>query len=350
MLSVRFPNVHVAIPNMLRILENVGVWREDNRNSSTLGRTFEFPSPVCTGYANPNQRVEFWEERDSNPFFHLFEALWMLAGKNDIDFLTSFLPKMVAYSDDGITQHGAYGHRWKKHFGKDQLDIIVDRLTKFPNDRRCVLTMWDPRVDLGHIGKDFPCNTHVYFIINASTKALDMTVCCRSNDLIWGAYGSNVVHFSMLHEYMAHRISVPVGEYYQMSNNLHVYENAWEKYKCLTTYASDPERRIYTGNPYNSEITPTVMIRPTETAKAFDEDLKAFFSLGDNAQVMGYKCWFFRRVVMPLYAAHRAYKQNDMTLAISHAEGCSGPDWRAATVNWLLRRVKRRAERDVTNE
>jgi hypothetical protein len=53
-----------------------------------------------------------------------------------------------------------------------------------------------------------------------------MTVFCRSNDLIWGAYGANAVHMSILQEYVACGLARPVGHYWQVSNNYHVYESA----------------------------------------------------------------------------------------------------------------------------
>lgn len=34
--------------------------------------------------------------------------------------------------------------RWRKFFGYDQLDWIVEELTANPDTRRCVLSMWDP--------------------------------------------------------------------------------------------------------------------------------------------------------------------------------------------------------------
>ena len=37
--------------------------------------------------------------------------------------------------------------------------------------------------------KDVPCNTHAYFAINAE-GSLDLTVCNRSNDLVWGCLGA----------------------------------------------------------------------------------------------------------------------------------------------------------------
>ena len=91
------------------------------------------------------------------------------------------------------------------------------------NDRRAVLEMWDAEGELrmANSCKDHPCNTHIYF--NVRDNILDMTVCNRSNDMIWGALGANAVHMSILQEYIASHIGARVGIYTQFSNNLHAY-------------------------------------------------------------------------------------------------------------------------------
>jgi hypothetical protein len=104
----------------------------------------------------------------------------------------------------------------------DQLKVIAEALQKNPDDRRQVLEMWDATVDLGRQGKDLPCNLMATFQIN-TTGALDLSVFCRSNDIVWGCYGANAVHFSFLLEYMARWIGVPVGRYSQISINWHGY-------------------------------------------------------------------------------------------------------------------------------
>lgn len=221
-LTVR--NVHEALPRALRLLDQIGIERP-SRN----GPVKQAPWPVTTVYERPCERVLFWPERDANPFFHLYESLWMLAGRNDILPLTRYAKNMANYSDDGVTQHGAYGYRWRKqfyHLGKgvdnDQLRILAESLKENPDDRRTVLQMWDAQLDLGKQGKDFPCNTTATLQRDTEGK-LDLTVFCRSNDLIWGAYGANAVHFSMLLEYMANWIGCPVGVYRQVSVNWHGY-------------------------------------------------------------------------------------------------------------------------------
>ena len=54
------------------------------------GTALEFPTPVCTTYTHPLERVLFYPERDANPFFHLMESFWMLAGRNDVEWISKF--------------------------------------------------------------------------------------------------------------------------------------------------------------------------------------------------------------------------------------------------------------------
>lgn len=248
-------NAHEALPQGLRLLGLKGVHRE-SRN----GPVMVVPEPVATVYRCPTERVVFWEDRDANPFFHLYESLWMLAGRRDIQPLVNYVKRMVDYSDDGVTLHDAYGYRWRSAFGKDQLGIIADRLRKDPDDRRCVLQMWEAAIDLGRQGKAVPCNTTATFQINQG--ALDLTVFCRSNDIIWGAYGANAVQFGTLLEYMAAWIEVPIGIYTQVSVNWHAYIEGMESLRRLAG-----EEASLHGNPYSS----TVRVCPLITEPGFGQ-------------------------------------------------------------------------------
>ena len=79
---IRARNVQEALVVGLQDLRRYGVERE-SRN----GPVVVFPEPVTTVCERPEERVLFHCERDANPFFHLFEALWMLAGRNDLAYL-----------------------------------------------------------------------------------------------------------------------------------------------------------------------------------------------------------------------------------------------------------------------
>ena len=132
---------------------------QDPRNfreqKSRNGITFEALEPVTTVYERPWERVMLIKLRDANPFFHFIEGLWMLAGRNDLKPLTYYVKSMEDFSDDGETLWGAYGWRWKDYFEKDQLQIIIQQLKDNPEDRRCVLQMWDVKEDLNRDGKMF---------------------------------------------------------------------------------------------------------------------------------------------------------------------------------------------------
>jgi thymidylate synthase len=82
-------------------------------------------------------------------------------------------------------------------------------------------------------GKDVPCNTNAFFRV--TNGKLDMMVNCRSNDIFWGAYGANAVHFSFLQEYVASSIGVEVGRYWQNSFNFHAYVDRFPKEKWPST-------------------------------------------------------------------------------------------------------------------
>lgn len=291
------------------------------------GSAYEYSEPVATVYAKPRERVLFYPERDANPFFHCLESLWMLGGRNDVAFVTRFSGNIKKYSDDGKTFHGAYGHRWRKWFGYDQLNIIAHRLTTYPNDRRAVLTMWDANTDLllGNDAVDLPCNTQVMF--NVRDEHLNMTVINRSNDMVWGAYGANAVHMSFLQEYMALRIGKLVGHYTQFSNNLHAYVETYEKIKKLK-----PDYDPYLDFR-DQQIVP--LITPGTNAMSFDHELDVWLEGGPAREQQ-----FLTHVATPMRESWEMYKRGDKLGAFYMAEQIVSPDWRKACVEWLDRRKK----------
>src|SRR5882724_11989202 len=69
---------------------------------SRVGEVWEYPTPVVTEYLNPTERVLFNPLRNANPYFHFFEGLWMLAGREDVAWISQFNDRMKEFSDDGI--------------------------------------------------------------------------------------------------------------------------------------------------------------------------------------------------------------------------------------------------------
>ena len=297
---------------------------------SRNGPVKAFNTPVTTGYNSGRFRVLHSPARDANPFFHLFEALWMLGGRNDVEFLQKFNSTIGQFSDDGFTLHGAYGHRWREHFKVDQLARIINELRRSMNTRRAVLSMWDPYIDpdVAEVGgKDVPCNTHIYF--SFKDGALDMTVLCRSNDAIWGCYGANAVHMSILHEYVAIGAVMPIGRYYQVSNDLHVYEKHWH---LMNTLGAQPPEDPYRTGRYQA----SPFLYESGQRDDFDRDVNRFL----EAPFRGiYRTDFMAKVVAPMAQAFEQYKGGNPRRAIEMLDH-SEYDWHIAGQEWIERRAK----------
>lgn len=294
------------------------------------GPALEFPTPVTTTYTHSRERVLFYHERDANPYFHLMESLWMLAGRNDVDWISQFNGRMNTYSDDGVTFHGAYGYRWRNWFGKDQLQKALFRLSTYPNDRRVVVGMWDPRQDLVETndGKDYPCNTQIMFW--ERDEDLHMTVCNRSNDMIWGAFGANAVHMSVLLEYMAGMLGYGIGNYYQFSNNLHAYVDVLKKLDGM-----QPQYEPYlTLGEDGLKYTPPALIDEPST---FDQELLKWFEDIDRLE---YENTYLGDTCAQMRLSWRCWKAKNYTSAYYHAHSIGDRAWRKACMEWLDRRLR----------
>ncbi len=341
-------NVNDALPNALRLLEQIGERRESRNGPVLCGGS------VTTVYSKPVERVLFNADRDANPFFHLYESLWMLCGRNDVAPLCRYVKRSAEYSDNGIELHGAYGYRWRNHFNVDQLEIIATRLREDPDDRRSVLQMWNSSNDLftndeaklvrPKIGKDFPCNTTATFQRGVHGE-LNLTVFCRSNDVVWGAYGANAVQFSMLLEYMARWIGCPVGAYTQISVNWHGYLNTLEQVKNVR-----PDHMGWVDDPYKAGwVHPLYMEKDGnfEDLNFYIEKIVADadngFTTGAKPDIKFYPWAFHVWLVLRSHHIYKLSKSADEAIA-SLTEGDETVDWVAAARQWFERR-KLKAER-----
>ncbi len=170
---------------------------------------------VQTQWTHPRERLQIIPGRRLNPWLALSEAIWTLAGRNDIAALLPYNKGIKMFSDDGEVLYGAYGYRISP-----QIVPLIKRLKADPNDRRCVLTIWDEG-DLCAETKDPPCNDVVMFKLR--DERLHMTVMNRSNDLHWGLYAVNQFQFGLLQEYIAARLGVGLGNQTHYSQSLHIY-------------------------------------------------------------------------------------------------------------------------------
>ena len=195
--------------------------------------------------------------------------------------------------------------------------------------------MWTVEDDLLSIdrSKDVCCNTCVYFSIN-ERGSLDMTVCNRSNDLVWGMLGANVVHFSILQEYMAAKIGIRVGTYHQFTNNLHVYTDNWKPISWLKSHKDSPSYRSISVMPLIKNVD------------QFDEELPQFVELNDHKSDEGCH-WnepFLQHVAQQMCYAFDWYKAGDFDAALHRTLFIKDESWKIVSMQWLKKRMNKRTE------
>jgi thymidylate synthase len=311
-------NVNDAYEKLMMLVRDQGALYP-SRN----GKVRAMPFPVFITFNCPTERVLFNPLRNANPFFHLMEALWMIAGRDDIAFIEQFNSNISIYSDDGTTLNAAYGRRWREYFGHDQVERVCDILSANPHDRRCILGMWDATTDLGSDSLDVPCN--LLIMCRVLDGALDFTITNRSNDLVFGLCGANAVHMSILQEYMARRIGVAVGRWYQLSNNLHVYEQHFPLMESI----DEAKDHFY---PTNSALVSNWW--------DFDQDCTEL-CLGRD---IGFREPFFNATVAPMLSSWKSWKAGDYRHAVEMACQIEAGDWNIAANLWLKRAQEKRNE------
>jgi hypothetical protein len=178
--------------------------------------------------------------------------------------------------------------------------------------------MWSAKDLVHQKTKDVPCNTSIYFAVNGE-GALDMTVCNRSNDLVWGALGANAVHMSVLQEYIAARLDRDVGQYYQFTNNLHGYLTTIEPLRGLA--ARQGEQSPYAlglVRPY-----PMLDFTPEGAVGKYERDVIQFVD-----------------------AAWLCYKTKSAAAALLVCDKIHAPDWKKACKEWLQRKIDKSIAKD----
>ncbi len=331
-------NVNDAYTQGVALLRDFDTLKETSR----VGDVYVSPDPVTTVYEKPRQRVLWDETRDANPFFHLLESLWMLAGRRDVKPMSDLVGRMADFSDDTVNFHAAYGYRWRSHFGRDQIEEVINQLMYSPGSRRVVMQMWDMSSDLFPPvagAKDLPCNLIIHFQIR--NNHLDMSVFNRSNDIIMGAYGANVVHMSVLQEYIANRLGRGVGRYWQISDNFHAYTRDYDV-KCGPSW-QEKDKSVDLYWDHKAVPWPTIVNEWPFFIPECNE------ILNDGPVAPKWRNSFLGEVAWPMSKAYRHHKAGDTEAGLSVLNTCfSGIDWIINGKQWLNRRLEAKKAKQVS--
>lgn len=266
---IKFGSLDQALIGLSKKLLNEGVIRK-TRGFDCV----EIPEPVLICIENPCNRYVTIERRKWNKFLPWIESLWLALGFNSLDVLPGkYVKSLYNFSDDGETWRAGYGPRIRYYSGHDtdynigskdhsrvysgsivfidQLEFVIETLKRDIGSRQALITIHDPAKDdfdkFGElkVTKDQPCTRSIQFMV--VDGKLDCTVHMRSNDLVWGFSAVNVFNFTLMQEYVANILGVPVGKYYHFANNLHYYKNFEDD---IRYYAFLDERELPNPKPF----------------------------------------------------------------------------------------------------
>lgn len=247
--STAYDDINEALPALAELVLDHG-----HENGSRNGRVME-ATHVGIRLDKPWQREILLPGRKANIAAQIAESMWVLAGRNDIGFLSHYLPRAADFSDDGATWRAGYGPRLRKWDNLprgsrtsgqagpvDQLACVVELLRRDPLSRRAVMSIFDPTVDFAE-SKDIPCNNWLSF--SNRLGKLDLHVAIRSNDLMWGWSGINAFEWSVLQEVVAGMLGIQIGSLHFSVTSLHLYQQHWAKARRI----ADEDTEVFSLNP-----------------------------------------------------------------------------------------------------
>lgn len=209
------------------------VLRKGEETSPRGLKTKELIAPVIY-LEKPHDALPTGIGRGVSPRVAAVEAIQLCGAFHD--------PELMVAASDHFEQfrepytrlmHGAYGRRIST-----QGMHVVRTLTKDPDSRQAVVTLWDPGVDTLADKKDYPCTVALQFLIRD-----DQLICVtdmRSND-VWLGLAYDLFQFGQLQWTIANMLQCAVGYLVHRPVSLHAYEHNWESIENLKPpdYPSD---------------------------------------------------------------------------------------------------------------
>ncbi len=159
------------------------------------------------------------------------EQVWFLMGGKDLEWLQQFTKIWDDFAEEDNCVESAYGFRWRKHFGRDQIDGLVKLLDEDPTSRHGVILMWDPSDDglaCGTKKKNVPCP--YTFTVQVIGGKLCLHLVIRSNDMMLGN-PHDVAGFAFLAHLLAEKLRVAPGFLTVSISNAHIYDIHFDQAK-----------------------------------------------------------------------------------------------------------------------
>ena len=162
------------------------------------------------------------------------ELIWLLSGNTNIKYL---LDNNVHIWDEWADENGdlgpVYGHQWRNFNsqGFDQIKDIIERIKKNPQDRRIIVSAWNP-AQIEQMALP-PCHCFFQFDVTPDGK-LNCMLYQRSCDMFLGV-PFNIASYSLLTMMIAQVCGLKPGEFVHTLGNAHIYSNHFEQVKLQLT-------------------------------------------------------------------------------------------------------------------
>ena len=190
------------------------------------------------------------------------ELLWFLSGSTNVNDLRliqhdSLIQGKTVWDENYENQakdlgyHSGelgpiYGKQWRDFGGVDQIVEVIDRIKKLPNDRRQVVSAWNP-AELKQMALP-PC--HMFYQFNVRNGYLDLQWYQRSVDVFLGL-PFNIASYAALVHIVAKMCNLIPGDLIFSGGNTHIYMNHVEQ--CKEILRREPKELcelVIGGLPY----------------------------------------------------------------------------------------------------
>lgn len=179
------------------------------------------------------------------------ELLWFLSGSTNVNELRqrthgSLIEGKTIWDENYENQARdlgysggelgpVYGKQWRDFGGVDQVVKIIDRIKQLPNDRRQIVSAWNP-AEIDRMALP-PC--HMFYQFNVRNGYLDLQWYQRSVDVFLGL-PFNIASYAALLHIVAKMCNLIPGDLVFSGGNTHIYSNHIEQ--CQEVLRREPKK------------------------------------------------------------------------------------------------------------
>lgn len=159
----------------------------------------------------------------------IYELLWFLKGDTNVHYLQEHGVRIWnEWADENGNLGPVYGAQWRNwnNEGIDQIKNVIETLKKNPNDRRMIVTAWNP-AQVPNMALP-PC--HMMFQFYVADKKLSCMLYQRSCDMFLGV-PFNIASYALLTMMIAHVCGFGLGEFVHTLGDTHIYHNHFNQVK-----------------------------------------------------------------------------------------------------------------------